>query len=61
MGLSEYFDIDVTVIRLIWAITVCVYGAGLIVYFICALVFPEKENVIKEDIEINDKSKTEDR
>lgn len=40
-GIGEYFDIDPTVIRLLWAIlTVCGVGSGLLVYIIAAVVMP---------------------
>ncbi len=29
-GFAEYFNIDPTIIRLIWAIAVLVYGTGLL-------------------------------
>ena len=41
-GIGEYFDIDPTVIRLLWAIlTVCGVGSGLLVYIIAAVVMPD--------------------
>ena len=41
-GIAEYFNIDPTVIRVIWAILVCCGGTGLLAYVICALIMPEK-------------------
>ncbi len=40
-GFAEYFNIDPTIIRLIWAIAVLVYGTGLLAYLICWLIIPE--------------------
>ena len=41
-GIGEYFDIDPTVIRLLWAIlTVCGVGSGLLVYIIAAVEMPD--------------------
>ncbi len=41
-GVGEYFHIDPTVIRLIWAIlTFCGVGSGILVYIIAAVVIPE--------------------
>lgn len=41
-GIGEYFKIDPTVIRLIWAIlTFCSIGSGIIVYIIAAIIMPE--------------------
>lgn len=42
-GLSEYLNIDVTVIRLIWVIvTLCSAGLGIIGYIIAAVIMPDK-------------------
>lgn len=41
-GIGEYFNIDPTVIRLIWAIlTFCGLGSGILIYIIAAVVIPE--------------------
>lgn len=39
-GVAEYFSIDATIIRLIWAVAILVYGAGFWVYIIMAIVMP---------------------
>ena len=44
-GLAEYLNIDVTVVRHIWAILSLFYGSGIIIYIICALVIPD-DNII---------------
>ena len=46
-GISEYLNIDPTVVRLIWILFTACYGAGIVAYIICALIFPSKNNVIK--------------
>ena len=38
-GLGEYFNIDPTIIRLLWVVFSC-SGTGLIVYLIAALIMP---------------------
>ncbi|NLL46971.1 MAG: PspC domain-containing protein [Firmicutes bacterium] len=40
-GLAEYFNIDPTIVRLIWLILVLAYGTGIAAYFIAWLVIPE--------------------
>ena len=41
-GIGEFFGIDPTVIRLIWAIlTFCGLGSGILIYIIAAVVLPE--------------------
>jgi len=42
-GIAEYFDIDPTIVRLIWvAVTLC-GGAGLLAYIIAALIIPSQQ------------------
>lgn len=38
-GIGEYFNIDPTIIRVIWAIFGCT-GAGILSYFIAAVLMP---------------------
>ena len=40
-GIADQFDIDPTIVRVLWAVAIFVYGTGLLAYIICALVFPE--------------------
>ncbi|MGN0444402.1 MAG: PspC domain-containing protein [Acutalibacteraceae bacterium] len=40
-GLAEYLNVDPTIIRLIWALTVVFAGTGVLAYLIAALVMPE--------------------
>lgn len=40
-GIAEYFGIDPTIIRLIWAIVALFYGTGILIYIIAALVLPD--------------------
>ena len=48
-GIAEYLEIDSTLIRLIWVISVFCAGGGLIAYLIAALVlsFNPTEEVVK--------------
>jgi len=40
-GLADYFDVDPTIIRLLWAVSALVTGpVALLLYLICALVIP---------------------
>lgn len=41
-GIAEYFDIDSTIIRLIWAISVFVFGTGFLAYIIAAIILPSR-------------------
>lgn len=42
-GIGEYFNLDPTVIRLIWVVVICAsLGAALIAYIVCAIIMPER-------------------
>jgi phage shock protein C len=41
-GLAEYFNIDPTIVRLIFVITALAGGPGLLVYLILWFVMPEE-------------------
>ena len=41
-GLAEYFDVDPTVVRIIYLLLLLGAGFGLLAYLICALILPEK-------------------
>lgn len=43
-GIAEYFDIDPTVIRLIWALAILFAGTGVLAYLVAALVLPRNPN-----------------
>ena len=40
-GLGEFFDVDPTLIRLLWVIFALVAGSGLLVYIASAIIIPE--------------------
>ena len=41
-GLADYFQLDVTLIRLIWAVAALLAGSGILLYIICAFIIPER-------------------
>ena len=40
-GLADYFKFDATILRLVWAISILVFGTGLLVYLIAWAILPE--------------------
>lgn len=40
-GIAEYLHIDSTLVRIIWAIAVCCFGSGLLLYFIAGIIMPK--------------------
>ena len=45
-GLAEYFNLDVTLVRLATVILALCWGSGLLAYFLAALILPKKEDVV---------------
>ena len=41
-GLGNYLDIDPTIIRIIFLIALLMFGTGLFIYLIMAIVMPDK-------------------
>ena len=39
-GIAEYFGIDPTVVRLIWALFSLIGGCGILAYIIAAIIIP---------------------
>jgi phage shock protein C len=46
LGFSEYFDIDVTLVRLVWLVTALMTGFGFIPYVIAWIVMPEEPHLL---------------
>lgn len=50
-GIAEYFELDVSVIRILWVIgTLLSAGVGVLVYLIMLIVFPERPFEIDEKV-----------
>jgi phage shock protein C len=41
-GLADYFDMDPTVMRIIFLVALFMFGTGVLLYIILAIVMPEK-------------------
>ncbi len=50
IGFAEYFDIDVTVVRLVWLLASCLTGVGLLAYPIAWIVMPEEPLLLAEPV-----------
>jgi phage shock protein PspC (stress-responsive transcriptional regulator) len=47
-GIGEYFDVDPTIIRILWVLIACT-GAGLLAYIICAIIIPSKTELERRE------------
>lgn len=44
-GIAEYLEIDSTIIRLLWLVSIFVFGTGVIIYIIASIIIPERGNI----------------
>ena len=44
-GIAEYFNIDPSIVRLLWAALVIVGGTGILLYIIAAIILPRKSQI----------------
>ncbi|MBV4418898.1 PspC domain-containing protein [Clostridium tyrobutyricum] len=42
-GVGEFLGIDATIIRIIWAFLALIFGSGILLYIICAILIPKKQ------------------
>ena len=40
-GVAHYFDMDLTIVRVIWGVLAFGYGAGVVAYIILWIIAPE--------------------
>lgn len=44
-GLAEYFEVDVTLVRLLWVLAVFAGGGGILAYIIAWILIPEEKDI----------------
>ena len=44
-GIAEYFNIDPSIVRLVWVALVIMGGTGILLYIIAAIILPRKSQV----------------
>ena len=47
-GIAEYFGIDVTIVRVLWVISIFMGGFGFVAYVVAALLMPKAEDEVEE-------------
>ncbi len=50
-GVAEYFNLDPTIVRIIWLLLTLAGGPGLILYIIMAVVVPEEPEFVQTSAE----------
>ncbi len=50
-GIAEYFDIDPTIVRLLWVVFSLCVGSGIFAYIIAAIIMPKKSEIINNVVD----------
>lgn len=45
-GIADYFNIDPTIVRVLWAVLALAAGSGILAYIICAIIMPEGDTSV---------------
>ena len=45
-GLAEYFDIDPTIVRVLWILLIFCVGTGILAYLVAAIIMPKKSEIV---------------
>ena len=45
-GLAEYWDMDPTIIRLLWVLVSLIVGSGILLYILAVLIIPDERSVV---------------
>ena len=45
-GIADYFNIDPSIVRVLWAVLALAAGAGVLAYIACAIILPEGDTEV---------------
>ena len=45
-GIADYFNIDPSIVRVLWAVLALAAGTGVLAYIACAIVLPEGDTEV---------------
>ncbi len=45
-GIADYFNIDPSIVRVLWAVLALAAGTGVLVYIACAIILPEGDTEV---------------
>ena len=45
-GIADYFNIDPSIVRVLWAVLALAAGTGVLAYIACAIILPEGDTVV---------------
>ena len=45
-GIADYFNIDPSIVRVLWAVLALAAGTGVVAYIACAIILPEGDTEV---------------
>lgn len=45
-GIADYFNIDPSIVRVLWAVLAVAAGTGVLAYIACAIILPEGDTEV---------------
>ena len=45
-GIADYFNIDPSIVRVLWAVLALAAGTGVLAYIACAIILPEGDTQV---------------
>lgn len=45
-GIADYFNIDPSIVRVLWAVLALADGTGVLAYIACAIILPEGDTEV---------------
>ena len=45
-GIADYFNIDPSIVRVLWAVLALAAGTGVLAYMACAIILPEGDTEV---------------
>lgn len=45
-GIGDYFNIDPSIVRVLWAVLALAAGTGVLAYIACAIILPEGDTEV---------------
>ena len=57
-GVAEFFDLDVTLVRVVWLLAFLLGGTGLVAYLVAWIVMPEEPEYVQVPIPNGQQSPT---
>lgn len=45
-GIADYFNIDPSIVRVLWAVLALAAGTGMLAYIACAIILPEGDTEV---------------